>query len=190
MNKSLLKLIEQVAVEFGYDPASIKAFVHVETGGQGFDPETGKIIIQFEPSWFRKNAPYAPSGKWSLNKVDRQRQEWIAFNDAFAKNADAALKSTSIGVGQIMGFHYSRLGYKTVGDMWDDAKRGIDRQLWQLCKFIQTDPLLELAIRKRKWTSVAVLYNGPKFREIAKKYNRVPYDAAMANAYNLYKPQL
>jgi hypothetical protein len=69
--------------------ASILAFIQTETGGQGFDPKTGKIIIQFEPIWFKKEAPYAPSGLWSLNGVERQAAEWKAFNDAFAKNANS-----------------------------------------------------------------------------------------------------
>ncbi len=74
-------------------------------------------MIQFEPSWFKKNAPYAPSGKWSINKVDIQTKEWEAFNDAFAKDKDAAMKSTSIGLPQILGIHYKRLGFASVGDM-------------------------------------------------------------------------
>ena len=48
-------------------------------------------MIQFEPAWFKKLAPYAPSGKWSVNKVDVQSQEWKAFNDAFAKNPDKSI---------------------------------------------------------------------------------------------------
>lgn len=41
------------------------------------------------------------------------------------------MKSTSIGLGQIMGFHYALLGYKTVGEMWDDAKKGLVNQVDQ-----------------------------------------------------------
>src|SRR5690606_21944769 len=81
------------------------AIIEVETPGRGFDVITGKILIQFEPSWFRRHEPYAPSGKWSVNKVDVQSKEWIAFNDAWKINPDSAMKSTSIGLPQIMGFH-------------------------------------------------------------------------------------
>ena len=140
--KSLIPIVKIVAALFNLDWVSIVAFISVETGGLGFDRKTGKIIIQFEPSWFRKKAPFAPSGLWSVNKVDVQSKEWEAFNNAFSINADSAMQSTSIGLGQIMGFHYSRLGYKTVGEMWDDAKKGLDRQIWQICKFIATETYL------------------------------------------------
>ena len=169
------------------DTADLLTFISVETGGQGFDSKTGKILIQFEPSWFRKKAPYAPSGLWSVNKVDVQSKEWLAFNDAFSKNPDAAMKSTSIGLGQIMGLHYQRLGYKTVGDMWDDAKKGIARQVYQLVKFIETDNRLKIALMNQDWHTVATIYNGDGYKQLALKYNRVPYDEAMKSAYEKFK---
>ena len=128
MEQKIINLCKEQPI----DTAALLAFISVETGGQGFDTKTGKILIQFEPVWFKKQAPYAPSGLWSVNKVDVQSKEWLAFNDAFAKNADAAMQATSIGLGQIMGLHYKRLGYKTVCAMWDDAKKGIKQQIEQL----------------------------------------------------------
>ena len=68
MDNRIIKALGQADPEL----ASMLAFIEVETGGMGFDTKTGKILIQFEPSWFRKQAPYAPSGKWSVNKVDVQ----------------------------------------------------------------------------------------------------------------------
>ena len=114
MDKQILELAKNQST---VEPTALLAFISVETGGKGFDDITGKIIIQFEPAWFRKKAPYTPSGKWSVNRVERQAKEWEAFNDAFRKNPDAAMQATSIGIGQIMGFHYARLGFKSVGDI-------------------------------------------------------------------------
>jgi hypothetical protein len=176
------ELIKQVAKEFSLDWKALAAFVSVESGGKGFS-EDGRLIIQFEPAWFRKLEPYAPSGKWSLNGVERQRQEWEAFNDAWKYSPEVAMQSTSIGLGQIMGFHWKRLGYSSVGAMWDDAKRGIERQLWQLAKFIATDKTLLKYLRDKNWTMVATIFNGSKFREIAKKYGRTSYDISMKLEY-------
>lgn len=180
------KIISEVK-KYPMDHASLLTFISVETGGQGFAMDTHKVIIQFEPVWFKKNAPYAPSGLWSVNKVDVQSKEWLAFNDAFSKNPTAAMESTSIGLGQIMGFHYQRLGYNTVGDMWDDAKKGIDRQIWQLVKFINTDNKLKVALMNQDWHTVATIYNGAGFQQLALKYNRKPYDEAMKEAYEQFK---
>lgn len=163
--------------------AILLAFIEVETGGEGFDSKTGKILIQFEPSWFKKKAPYAPSGKWSLNKVERQDKEWIAFNDAFYKNANAAMESTSIGLGQIMGFNYKMLGFKTVGEMWDDAKKGIPNQVEQIIAFINAYPALKKALVAHNWSLAAKYYNGPSYLAIAKKYNRTPYNISLSIAY-------
>ena len=94
------KELQAIADEFGISLAQLKAVIAVESGGKGFDSATGKIIIQFEPVWFRRKAPYTPSGKWSVNKVEVQSKEWLAFNDAFLKNQNAAMESTSIGMMQ------------------------------------------------------------------------------------------
>jgi hypothetical protein len=183
MDKEIIDICKKQNVEV----ASLLAFISVETGGKGFDDKTGKILIQFEPTWFKKNAPYAPSGIWSVNKVDVQSKEWLAFNDAYKKNPDAAMQSTSIGLGQIMGFHYKKLGYNTVGEMWDDAKKGIEEQIEQMVKFINSDPNLLNALKNHDWTKVATIYNGSGFMDLAKKYHRTPYDEAMALAYNRFK---
>jgi len=185
--KELLPIVWNAAAIFKIESRAVMAFISAETGGKGFDDETGKIIIQFEPSWYRKRAPYAPSGKWSLNKVEVQSKEWLAFNDAFSKNKTAAMEATSIGIGQILGYHWKRLGYESVHAMWDDAKKGIDRQIWQVCKFIDTDKALKAALIAHNWHIVATLYNGAKYREMAIKWGREPYNITLANAYLKFK---
>ena len=186
MNKMQLQSIKAEASRIGVEPEALAAFVEIESGCRGFNTD-GKLIIQFEPSWFRRKAPYAPSGKWSLNKVERQSKEWIAFNDAYKHDANAAMESTSIGIGQVMGFHYKRLNYNTVGEMWDDAKKGEERQIFQMAEFIKTDNRLIKALKEKNWHLVATYYNGAKYRELAKKWGRIPYDISMKDAYNEYK---
>ena len=187
MNKELQTIVKLVACQFKFEPAALAAFIEVESGGKGFDDKTGKIIIQFEPVWMKRLSPYAPSGAWSVNKVDIQSKEWIAFNDAFKKDANGAMQATSIGLGQIMGFHYKRLGYASVGAMWDDAKKGLERQVWQIAKFIETDKNLQTALKIGDWHKVATIYNGSGYKEIARKYGREPYNLSMAKAYGKYK---
>lgn len=182
-DKDILDLANQSGIEY----AALKAFISAESGGTGFDKLTGKIIIQFEPSWFKRKAPYAPSGAWSLNGVERQSREWIAFNDAFKKNADAAMESTSIGLMQVMGFHYKTLGFKTVGAMWDFAKVSERNQLELGVRFIKSNPALYKALKEKNWHLVAYYYNGSAYASMAKKWGREPYNITMENAYNKYK---
>jgi len=186
MKQILINQIIQKAKQSSIKPSNLLAFVEIETGGKGFDSDTGKIIIQFEPSWMKKLAPYAPSGNWSLNKVDVQSKEWIAFNDAFSKNKDAAMQSTSIGLGQIMGFHYKRLGFSTVGDFWNYSKESIDNQIELIIRFIKIDINLSKALISEDWHKVASIYNGSQYKEMAKKWGREPYDISMQKANEKY----
>lgn len=188
MNKELIQIIKKLSAQFGVDAAALASFIMTETGGKGFDDKTGKILIQFEPKWFKKHVNYAPSGLWSVNKVDVQSKEWLAFNDAFKENPDGAMKSTSIGLGQIMGFHYKRLGFKTVGEMWDHAKKSLENQVWQICQFIQTDRELKQAIIFKDWHKIAKIYNGSGYLELSKKIGREPYNITMEKNYAKFKP--
>lgn len=177
--------LQQIAADNQLEYAALKAFIMAETGGKGFS-DNGKLIIQFEPSWFRKQAPYAPSGAWSVNKVDVQSKEWVAFNSAFAIDPNAAMESTSIGLPQIMGFHWRRLGYRNVGEMWDHFKKGEYYQVLALVRFIKTSAPLYSALQNKNWHQVAVNYNGAGYKELAKKYNREPYDKTMERLYKTY----
>jgi len=159
----------------GYEYAALKAIIDVESGGKGF-ADDGKIIIQFEPSWFKRKAPYTPSGLWSLNKVEKQSAEWIAFNNAFTLNADAAMESTSIGLMQVMGFHWKLLGFKSVGEMWDYAKESEANQLEIAIRFIKQNKKLDQALKNKDWATVAYYYNG-------EKYKQFKYDTRLASAY-------
>lgn len=171
--------ITEIAASIGVDYASLMAFISIESGGIGFASDTGKIIIQFEPAWFKKKAPYAPSGAWTVNGVERQSKEWIAFNDAFAKNPTAALLSTSIGMMQVMGFNYYTCGYHTVNEMWDDFKKGEYQQVQGAAKFIKNTPALWNALKAKNWAKVAYYYNGAS-------YAMNKYDVKLAAAYQKY----
>lgn len=181
MSKKLTKQqIIDLAKENGYEYAALNAIIKVESGGIGFASDTGKILIQFEPSWFKRKAPYTPSGAWSVNGVEKQSREWIAFNDAFKKNPNAAMESTSIGMMQVMGFHYKMLGFKTVGEMWDYAKVSEANQVDLAIRFIKNNPKLDKALKAKDWATVAYYYNGSAY----KKFN---YDTRLAAAYKQSK---
>jgi hypothetical protein len=164
----------------GYDPAALDAVIDVESSGHGFSPVTGKIIIQFEPAWFKREYAdwrrYAAGSVWVNNGIGPQNVEWRAFDNAFSIDPDAAMKSTSIGLMQIMGFHYDVLGFKTVGEMWDFAKVSVANQLEQGIRFVKSIPALDKALQHKDWQTFAYYYNGSGYR----KYN---YDERLKKAY-------
>lgn len=171
--------IAQIAAQVGLEYPEFAAFIDVESGGTGFIND--KIIIQFEPHWFRKYATRTGNDKdWkivSANKVEGQISEWKAFNAAYRINPHAALLSTSIGCMQIMGFNFSACGFKTVNDFWDYCKASEKNQIIAGAKFIQSNKKLYAALKTKDWPKVAYYYNGSNY-----KVNN--YDVKLEKAYN------
>ena len=178
--------ISHLALTNGYDPASLKAVLEVESAGHGFSSVTGKIIIQFEPAWFKRKAldwqKHNTNTIWQNNGISNQAQEWLAFNDAWKVSPDAAMQSTSIGLPQIMGFHYRLLGFKQVGEMWDFAKVSEANQVAMMIKFIKANPKLDTALKNDDWGTFAYIYNGAGYKELAARTKTMPYDKRLAVA--------
>lgn len=189
--------ITEIANKVGLDYPSLMAFISVESGGSGFID--GKIVIQFEPTWFHKFltkkgivhtfSKGQENGKavWVIkagdivltNTVEGQTGEWEAFNKAFKIDVQSALLSTSIGLMQIMGFNYVACGFGTVNAMWDDFKKGDYQQVLGGAHFIQSNTALYNALKNKDWAKVAYFYNGANY-----KVNK--YDTKLAAAYAKY----
>ncbi len=192
--------ITQIASAVGLDYARLMAFISVESGGHGFDPATGKIVIQFEPTWYHryltqfkiahsygsvldtdghKDYVIQVGDKKISNGVEGQTTEWLAFNTAFSIHQQSALLSTSIGLMQIMGFNHANCGYATVNQMWDDFKIGEYQQVAGGARFIKSNTALYNALRNKDWKHCALYYNGSN-------YSINHYDQKLENAYNKF----
>ena len=178
MQKLTDSQIAALASKYGYSYAMLKAIIAVESGGIGFSRITGKIIIQFEPSWFKRIykdwKKFSEGHTWFNNGVDNQDLEWKAFNDAFSIDANAAMQATSIGMMQVMGFHFETLGFNTAGEMWDYAKESEANQVDLALRFIKSNPKLDQAVKNKDCPTIAFYYNGAGY----KKFN---YDARLLN---------
>jgi hypothetical protein len=166
------------------------AFIEVESGGRGFG-DTGKLICQFEAHIFSK-ATKIPRSKdnnwaWDENLVEVQSKEWIAFNEAFSINPEEAMKSTSWGLPQIMGFNHKQAGYASVGDMLDDFKRSELQQVIALIRFITASTKLYKAVLGGDYETVASCYNGSQHRALALKNGWKPYPDKLKDAEAKYK---
>jgi hypothetical protein len=162
----------KLALEFGLNVKLLKTVVIVEASGAGFDSRTGLIKIQFEPHWFFRFARTK-----IINGVENQTLEYKAYNEAYGIDKEAAMRATSWGLGQIMGFNHKRAGYNTVADMVDAFRMGEYYQVRGMLKFIAFDRVMFGALKNRNWATFAKLYNGPNFKKLG-------YDVKMAETYN------
>jgi len=167
-----------------------------------------RIKIQFEPHWFKRLLPAAKLQhiydlwdkqekkkaklteteklllhNWQiavLNKVDVQQAEWQSFNCAYAICPDTAMQSASWGLGQVMGFHYKDLGYKSVAAKVEAFKQSEYEQVKGMLTFCQKKKGLMEAMQARNWDRVAYLYNGAD-------YAKGSYHLKLAKAFSKYE---
>ena len=158
--------IQDIAAANGFEYAALKAVIMCEGSGHGYDQATGKILIRFEPAWYRRlDGAVSGDGVWDAVNNGSQTNEWTMFNDAFKKDADAAMQGTSWGMMQVMGFHYKDLDFASVGEMVDYAKASEANQVDLGVRFIKKSTRLNDALVNLDWKTFAYYYNGPKYAE-------------------------
>jgi len=162
----------ELSKRFDISVALIDTILDIESSGSGFDAKTGLIKIQFEPYWFQKF-----SGIRMANGVETQAKEYEAYQKAFAIDSLSAMKSTSWGLGQVMGFNHKLAGYISVSKMVDDFKESEQAQLNGMLNFIKSQPKMYKALKDHDWNTFASLYNGKNYKQFA-------YDTKLAKAYS------
>lgn len=182
------KDVDDVALQLGVSPASVRAVCLVESSGGGFLPD-GRAKIRFEGHIFwkellRRSIPPEPIAlkNPTLCFKDYTRQhyrdpagEWERLISARAISLDAANASASWGMFQIMGFNFLQSGYPSVGEYIADMARSERQQLIAFSKFISAQGLVEF-LKKQNWLEFAKKYNGPRYIE-----NK--YDTKLASFY-------
>ena len=188
--------IIDAAKEVGVEPAAMKAVIDVEAAGEGFDKQ-GRPTILFEPHVFwdqlgkikyftkrselQKSHPGILSPTWdkSLYKIGGSSHDKLAI--ASQLNWDAAHKSASFGIGQIMGFNAESIGYATLKEFVDDMYESEAKQLKAMGLFLKANNLIG-KLQRHDWAGFARGYNGSA-------YAKNQYDVKLAAAYNLAKKQ-
>jgi len=189
MDKKLTdEQLVKAAREAGIEPAALKAFAIVESAGSGFLPD-GRPKILFEGHIFHRQlklknidpTPYLAKypeivyPKWDNSKYKGGVEEYQRLKIAESIDKEAAWKSASWGMFQIMGFNYSICGYKNVYDFVAAMSTSEYNQLIAAIKLIQSMGLLP-AIKDKNWKMVASRYNGPL-------YLQNQYDKKLESAY-------
>ncbi len=171
--------VEAAARSLGCDVAAIRAVIAVESGG-GFDTQ-GRPRILFERHYFHR----LTKGRFADDHPDLSAPRWGGYggsaaqyerlNRAIALDRDAALRSASWGMFQIMGDKFAAAGFSDVEAMVAAMMESEDRHLQAFCAFVTARGLAD-ALAHHDWAAFARGYNGPAFAA-----NR--YDVRLAEAY-------
>jgi hypothetical protein len=157
-----------VAIDLGVKAPEIWAVFAVETSGCGFLPDRRPNILyerhifshltggQFDDGDISSPTPggYGPPGA----------AQYVRLARAAALNRDAALQSTSWGLGQIMGMNFGLAGFGGVEDMVSAMCDSEDSQLLAFARFLKSSGL-DTALQIHDWTTFARGYNGPNFAQ-------------------------
>ncbi len=191
--------------ELGIDADAAAAVLAIESGGTGFT--SSGLVIRFEnhiffdrfgtaqPDVFANHFTYdttkrwqghqwrrATSDPWQLCHKAGQPGEWEVHRFAASLDESAAIMSTSIGLAQIMGFNYRRIGFKSPRAMLDSFSAGVGPQIVGFFDFVATSPGNKLitAIQNKDWYAFATGYNGRgRFQEYGDKMSAA-YDQLRA----------
>ncbi len=176
--------IEAATSALGVDAATLWTVLAVETAGFGFLGDRRPQIL-FERHFFHN----LTGGKWdaSCPGISNPIQggyglgganQYARLAQAVALDHDAALKSASWGLGQVMGNNYGVGAFTDVSAMVGAMCASEDGQLRVVVGFIESKGL-KAALQAKNWAAYAKGYNGLNYAE-----NQ--YDIKLAHFYSMY----
>lgn len=171
--------VEAAATKLGCQVATVRAVIDVESKG-GFLPD-GRPKILFERHYFSRltnhrhdaGHPDISNPKWGGYKGGKAEYDRLA--KAIQLDRDAALRSASWGLFQIMGDNCKACNFPNCEDFVAAMVSGEAAQLDAFVCFVKHNGLADELVRT-DWAGFARGYNGPKYRE-----NR--YDEKLKAAY-------
>ena len=163
--------LPRIGKRIGVGEDEIHAILDAETGGKGFDSR-GRPKMLFEPHVFYRELGPGPERDRAVAaglarprwKRDYPKDSYPRLERAMNINTDAALRSASWGLGQIMGFNHSAAGYTYVTHMIQDFMDDEDNHLEAMISFIIANHLDD-ELRRHDWKGFARGYNGKGFAQ-------------------------
>lgn len=181
--------LEIAARELDIELAALKAVIAVETSGSGFDAHARPRAL-FERHFFYRHLLDQPVKldravnlglaypKWGTRPYPKGSDGvYQEITNACDIDEEAALLSTSWGLGQIMGENFRLAGCASVHEMVEQAVTSEYLQLQHMMNYI-TATGLDDELQKRDWAGFARHYNGPA-------YQKNEYDVKLAKAYEV-----
>lgn len=177
------------------EPAALLAVAEVESGGRALFPvaDRKEPAIRFEGHYFDRRLSgrireqarqmgLASPDAGRVRNPKTQRERWVLLERAMSIHRQAALESTSWGLGQVMGAHWEWLSYQSIDELVSEARSGIAGQVSLMLNFIDKAGL-KVSLQAKDWRDFARRYNGPAFA-------RNQYDSRMAAAYERWNRSL
>jgi hypothetical protein len=177
---------DQAAAALRVGPPELWAVLTVETSGCGFLKDRRPKIL-FERHYFSRltqgkhdaAAPDISHPAWSKDGYGPAgAHQYARLAKAMALDREAALKSASWGLGQVMGENCAKAGHATVQGLVDACVRSEGGQLVAMAAFIAAQGI-DTALQQRDWAKFALTYNGPRYKD-----NK--YDEKLRDAYAAY----
>lgn len=192
------EMIKDLANRLDIEPALLKAVQIVEAAGRDGFLSDGRPQILFEGhimyKEFHKKFPdrdldylckrfstvFYP--KWDKSKYFGGLGEYKRLELAREIDEECALKATSWGMFQIMGFNHNLCGCKDVFDFVHKMSESHEKQLELMYYFMNNSGCLK-ELKEKDWAGFAKKYNGPGYAQNA-------YDQKLRNAYENFKNKL
>lgn len=172
--------IKESALIIGCDEAAIRAVKEVESGGEGMLPD-GKVKILFEPHVFWKQLKFLGVNPqelvdkdaslkdilypiWKSGAYGKVSAQHSRLDRAIKINREAALKSASWGLFQILGLNFKKAGCCDVEEFVSKNISGEPAQLKLFLTYIRNTGLDD-ELRAHDWAGFAYQYNGSLYRK-------------------------
>src|SRR5579863_5395586 len=158
--------LSAVCSKLGVFAPEIWTVLAVETSGWGFLPDRRPCILYERHYFHRLTQGTYDDGDISDPQPGRYGEsgshQYGRLALAIDKNRGAALRSTSWGIGQIMGDNYASAGFANVEAMVTAMSQSEDQQLTAMSNFLISSKL-KVPLQTHDWTSFARGYNGPDY---------------------------
>lgn len=156
----------------GCTPKQIRAVAKVESAGSGFDKQ-GRPKILFERHIFHRltGGRFSPSSFSQGKGGGYSEDSWAKLGAACGKDVDAAFSSASWGKFQVLGIHWSKLGYASPFELAHSCVESEAAHYVLLARYVQafglTGAIRRISTDPETCRDFSSGYNGPAYRRFA-----------------------
>lgn len=193
-NAEEMRIVRDLADSKGIPQDFALGIVAKESAGNVLWPVGGEQLpsIRIEGHYFYRELAHDPAKQATAVRLGFAAKDsgvvknpgtmtgrYAKLQSMAAIEAEAAYRSISIGIGQVMGANFRACGYSNAREMFKDAMKGLAAQAEQMLSFIHADRRLVKAANEHDYKTFARIYNGPGYKK-----NR--YDTELAKFVRRY----